>query len=490
MIPPLFPRMAHCLGTALLVVGAAACASRPGAPPDEPPRPEAGRDRVRGHAEAAAVTSPIALYRDAGLIVSTDALPFVGLTAAFAGPTPDSTLLLVALSIANDALSFSGESESRQADYTVRTELSRGDSMVRAMLASPTVRVGSARETARAAESIVFQQILPAPPGRYTLAIAVRDAGSGRSGTYTGPVVVPRFDSSSAMGESPSGEVPGAAPRALVPVYEARPRPSPGSLPSLIPNPRATFTFGQDSLAPYYVELYGRGTAGRVVVSALGTGGALLWRDSVSLPPGPAPIRAGTVRVPVSSLGPGTFTIVAVPAEGESGARTRTEARAPLFISLGEGLGFSSFEEVTGYLRYFATPEQLRALERAAPEARARAWANFLGQTDRNPATPENEALLAYVGRIRQANAEFAGEGMAGWLTERGRVYVTLGEPDQIAEQSPFATLSPRGSVQVWSYTRYQTQLVFVDETGLGRWRLTPRSAADFATLAQRQLTK
>jgi hypothetical protein len=69
-------------------------------------------------------------------------------------------------------------------------------------------------------------------------------------------------------------------------------------------------------------------------------------------------------------------------------------------------------------------------------------------------------------------------------------VFVTLGEPDQVAERNINQTLSTTqlGStarLQIWEYRQYSTQLVFYEDTG--RWRLTRPSETEFLSLTTRR---
>src|SRR6185503_16105984 len=145
----------------------------------------------------------------------------------------------------------------------------------------------------------------------------------------------------------------------------------------------------------------------------------------------------------------------------------------------------SSFEEMLGYLRFFASPDRLRALREAPAEERYRAWSSFLAATDPSPATPENEALRDYLTRLTEANIRFQEESGPGWLTDRGMIFTALGEPDERREA---ATGDPmqRNRVEVWEYQRYCSRFVFVDQTGFGRWRLTPGSEAEYHALLRR----
>jgi GWxTD domain-containing protein len=122
-------------------------------------------------------------------------------------------------------------------------------------------------------------------------------------------------------------------------------------------------------------------------------------------------------------------------------------------------------------------------------ERRADLWAAFLKETDPNPQTPVHEGLRDYFGRINQANARFRQDGAIGWLTDRGRVFVALGSPDQIIEPN-IADLSRRNRTQVWEYRQHRFSVVFVDTSGFDRWEMSLTAEAEFEALARRLMVQ
>jgi GWxTD domain-containing protein len=183
--------------------------------------------------------------------------------------------------------------------------------------------------------------------------------------------------------------------------------------------------------------------------------------------------------VPVAKVGLGRLRIAAWRVGGTD------SVSAPVFVSPAEDLAPVSFEELLGYLRYFATVGRLRALSDTVPDARAGAWGAFLRATDPLPTTPEHEGLREYFSRLAVANARFRGEDVSGWLTDRGMVYSTLGEPDRVAEPRG-SEGRPRARVQVWEYPQHRVQLMFVEQASSQRWHLTPSSEAEFQAVAER----
>ena len=440
----------------------AACGGR--AQPDpEPGAPEPRGTPARG--TPSALLDPTELYQRSGMIARTTPMAFVGSVRYLPSANIDSTLVLVALSMPNRSLTFTGGSDRQEASYIVITEARRGGEVVQRREARETVRVASFRETTRGDESVIFQQFMTLSPGDYELAVIVRDAGSARSGAYELASSVPRLTPSSV-----------ATP---VVAYEATPRASADSLPQLITNPRATIVFGRDTVVPVYIEQAAPAdSAPAATLSVLSDDGSVLWSDTIALQRGVG-VAGGVGQVPATRFGVGQFWISAGPV---AGAPT---VRVPLFISFGDEWGIAPLEEMISYLRYFVDLSRLNAVRDAAPEARAAAWMTFWRETDPDPQTTEHEALRDYFRRLVTANERFREEGSSGWLTERGKVLITLGEPDQILEQGDVG-IGTRGRLQIWQYLQHRTQFVFVDQSGFGRWRMTPQSEAEFESVAVR----
>jgi len=264
-----------------------------------------------------------------------------------------------------------------------------------------------------------------------------------------------------------------------VTVHSAVARDRRDTLPNLIANPRSTLVFGKDSLASIYLEMYDLPAGSRIALSVLTPDRTSLLRDTVTLTRA-QPVAGAVFGLPMTRLGLGRRVVEATV------VGSRDTVRTPLWITVGEGMGIISFEELLSYLRYFATAERLQALRDTPADQRAAAWAAFWKETDPNSATIENEALVDYFERIQTANRQFKEPGEPGWLTDRGKVFITLGEPDQIMGQNGRG-LTPNGRSQYWAYARHGIRFEFVDQNGFGRWRLTPRSEADFSNIAAQE---
>ena len=404
-----------------------------------------------------------------GLLAEGGETPFVGSVAFLAGRTPDSTLFMLTVAVPSRALTFVREGERYRASYSATLALTRQGEAARRFETHQIVRVGSFRETTRGDESIIYQQLVNAAPGSYELSFALRDDAGGKGSSIEANVSIPRLDTGTLS--------------TPIPFYDVTLRSSLDSVPRVVPTPRATMTFGQDTVLPVYIEGYGSGTTLPVRASMFGENSTTaLWSDTASLTRRGA-LFSGIVHVPLTKVGVGVLTLAVAALDGSDTTKT------PVFLTFGEDLPIASFGEMVTYLRYFTSLERLQALRDAAPEVRAAVWATFLRDTDPDPATPVHEGLRDYFGRIAQANARFREEGGAGWLTDRGRVFVALGNPDQVYEPNT-NDLNQRGRAQIWDYRRLRLQVVFIDQTGFGRWRMTLSSESDFESVARRELAR
>ena len=452
-------------GIAGLLSSAACGGSRGGPPPGDAPSPEPGPTSVTSTRAAPRLPDVVALYRRMGLLAEGGETPFVGSLSFFAGPSDDSTTIVVAVSLANRSLRFRSEGERWRASYDVGIEVRSGTDVVQEVRAREVVRVLAFRETTRDDESVLFKQVLNLAPGTYDIRLTVRDESATRGSAVEATIGVPRFAAGTVS--SP------------VPVYEARPREQLAAPPDIVPTPRSTAVFGRDSVMTIYAEGYGDGATLPVQVSVKADeSNAVLWSDSLQLP------RHGdhfssTFSIPLNRLGVGVMSL------GINRPGSADTLRIPLFVAFGEDLPVATFTQMLDYLRYYVSSQRIQAMRDAPAEARAGLWAAFLRDTDPVPQTSSHEGLRDYFNRIAQANLRFREEGQPGWLTDRGRVAIALGPPDQIIEPS-MSGVGTRGRTLIWDYREHRLQVIFIDTTGFGRWRMTLTSESEFEATVRR----
>ena len=83
-------------------------------------------------------------------------------------------------------------------------------------------------------------------------------------------------------------------------------------------------------------------------------------------------------------------------------------------------------------VRWIITPEELTAFKQLSnDEERDQFIEQFWLRRDPTPDTPENEYKEEHYRRIAYANEHFPA-GKPGWMTDRGRIYIVFGPPDEI----------------------------------------------------------
>ncbi len=119
-------------------------------------------------------------------------------------------------------------------------------------------------------------------------------------------------------------------------------------------------------------------------------------------------------------------------------------------------------------LLYIATYEQIKKLKKTPKPQRQEAWKEFWQPKDPNPSTEINENEEEYFQRIAYCEKHFR-HGDRGYRSDRARVYVTYGPPDEI-ESRPFDIDRP--AEEIWYYYQTRQRFVFVDRFGSGEFIL------------------
>lgn len=103
----------------------------------------------------------------------------------------------------------------------------------------------------------------------------------------------------------------------------------------------------------------------------------------------------------------------------------------------------------------------------------------FWLRRDPTPGTPANEMKEEHYRRIAYSNDRYQGAGIPGWKTDRGRVYIIYGPPDEI-EAHPSGNAGNRGGppAEAWLYRFIQGRgnnviVRFEDPARTGEYRQT-----------------
>ena len=136
---------------------------------------------------------------------------------------------------------------------------------------------------------------------------------------------------------------------------------------------------------------------------------------------------------------------------------------------------------------YIITDEERKAFKKLeTDEERERFIEEFWRRRDPDPDTDENEYREEYYERIAYANEHYA-SGIPGWKTDRGRIYITWGKPDEVESHPSGGSYDREASEGGGSTTTYPfekwfyrylpgvgsgVEIEFVDPTGSGEYRI------------------
>ncbi len=240
----------------------------------------------------------------------------------------------------------------------------------------------------------------------------------------------------------------------------------------------------------YYCEVYRdsagevpwalrvRGEDGKAIVSTPATraaiaagGGAITGSaDLTGLPEGSYRLELVVGAGTDSLIRSAPFRMAGFAVEQELAQQAQTTANAGDLFSL---MTEAKLDTLFAPLFYLATTGELSAYRGLSLEGKRRFLREFWRQRDPTPGTPENELQVGFYQHLAEANRRFREGGAAeipGWRTDRGRILILNGEPDEIMRRPSNGTSNPW---EAWKYTRPRPRkYVFYDQTRLGNYQL------------------
>lgn len=229
----------------------------------------------------------------------------------------------------------------------------------------------------------------------------------------------------------------------------------------------------KDNKLIYYLEIYpgSKGQAKATVQTLIRKRkGKMVYRDTLTSlleKPFARQIR----EISVAGFEPGEYEIE-IELKGARGKKY-DKKKGKFHIRWNEeSLLQHNYDVLVSQISLIASPKDVKELKKAETlEEKKAALDSFWKLKDPFPETPRNEFRAEFYRRVRLANANYGFLRRQGWETDRGRVLVRYGEPDQI-EDYPFA-LETYPS-QVWHYYRKgrYRKFIFVDDSHDGDYRL------------------
>lgn len=188
-------------------------------------------------------------------------------------------------------------------------------------------------------------------------------------------------------------------------------------------------------------------------------------------------------RFSIATLRTGTYTLVLTVTDDSTGQLASSErkfwvyrpeeiaaATTPSSIP-GLNLDEMTDQEVKDELKMisYIVPSKVQSqIRELSPTGMKTFLLNFWLANDPDKTTPINELRDEYMKRVKEVDIRYGAFKREGWRTDRGRVYLMLGEPSHI-EDHPFEA-SEGKAYQVWTYDNVEggVLFVFVDRNGYG----------------------
>ena len=213
----------------------------------------------------------------------------------------------------------------------------------------------------------------------------------------------------------------------------------------VVPNPTGIYQLGIDTLVYVYSELYGLdyspdGDSGfeiRYLVKE--PNGSVVhdygWKRYEK--PGSSAVLTESLDISRIPAGEHFLTLEAV--DLASKRQTMTTRQMIIHDVAGEGAGTTSTSDVEQMMNiayYHLSEAEKIKLGSLTPEGKANLIRQFWRDRDDDPSTPENPVYEKAVLHFNYANDKFSTsvDLHNGWRTDRGRVYITYGPPDEVKD--------------------------------------------------------
>ncbi|MEW6686017.1 MAG: GWxTD domain-containing protein [Candidatus Edwardsbacteria bacterium] len=131
-------------------------------------------------------------------------------------------------------------------------------------------------------------------------------------------------------------------------------------------------------------------------------------------------------------------------------------------------------------IELLATAKEMDTFSKLEPQGKKEFLYQFWRKRDLKPETPENEFLIEYVERFRYVELHFSTKKQKGSETDRGRIYIKYGAPDEIDRHPADPSYK---SFEIWRYSGGGgREFAFADVGGFGKYQLVYSSVREELT--------
>lgn len=157
--------------------------------------------------------------------------------------------------------------------------------------------------------------------------------------------------------------------------------------------------------------------------------------------------------------------------EAKSGKQTAKTQRMFSVFWGNVPMAKSNLEIAVDQLSLVAHKRDIEAVRNASEAERKIIYDEFWLKRDPTPNTNSNELKDEFFGRIDFSNRNFGeiAAGRSGWQTDRGKIYIVYGAPDNV-DRRDAGMNTP--ATEVWHYNRLNRKYFFADRDGEGAFRL------------------
>lgn len=388
--------------------------------------------------------------------------------AAFRGAEPGKTHLELYYQVYNFGLQFIPEGKEFVASYEITAVVFDDDgAQVSSYERDRQVRVATEVQTRSRYDYRTSQVNLDLPPGKYNVRFGLTDKGTSGVINRVMKVELPEFKGSQPrLSSIEFAQTTAEKQSDSDGVFDKEDR-------AIVPSVSRVYSGTEDKRLLFYFDLYaGTDTSENVVLETAlrHDSRGLVFRDTVHLTLN-EPVKHRLREVPIVDMVPGDYELTVV----LFGRRMkklddRTEPFSIMWSE--EALLKLDWKTALSQLSYIASSGELKDVKKAKSfEERKAAYEAFWEKRDPSVGTPDNEFKREFYRRVNVANRHFARMRREGWQSDRGRIFIIYGEPDQLDDE-PYSPSYP--PYQVWHYYREgrYRRFVFVDKDQDGDYRL------------------
>ena len=393
----------------------------------------------------------------------------------------NSAYLEIYYSLSSAQLHFHGDGRYSRAVVTLNTEVLKqqsGERVAQEHIAVPFI----IEDTSSSApmKSLVREAGHLLPPGKYLLHVVALDSTDpGLIDSVTLRFEIERYSGRPAVSDLELCSSIRASTDSNDPFFK--------NFHEVVPNP--TLIFGAPNPVIYvYSELYGVDTTKEYVLEheIVDNHGVVLKKSKRNRRFGTANTLAiGTLNA--FSLKPGGYWLRFILRESQGGPGTEAKKRFfinnpdfPITAAISDNSLASVFRGLTDaevdkellQVKYLLTePERQFLSQLTAPEAKRKFLQDFWARTESGSAFEPPRMRSEFLGRVSLANERYSRLMREGWRTDRGRVLIVYGQPDQI-DRYPSETESK--PYEIWHYFQIEggVDFVFLDRNGFGNYEL------------------